>query len=274
MAQAALRRASTASANVRATAPGCGTSARAPRRSRDPRPCRSRNERRTVAPGASRIRWRRLTIGSSTTPVVPTARGRRARPDWRGCGPGRGSARDRSPIRPAPAAGPRGSATWKAHAAGIASHRAGAGGRAARRSRAGIRSRRRACRTPDARGRPPRTRGRSRHSWSRRSRGSASRGCGPSAAALRRRLRSRPRCRAASTISSSRRRNVARSGENVDAGSRRARGASADRSADQTVAAAHVAQVDELAVRVARRVAPPPRHREAAPEAARRRRRW
>ena len=48
-----------------------GTSARAPRRSRDPRPCRSRSRAARWRPAASRIRWRRLTIGSSTMPVVP-----------------------------------------------------------------------------------------------------------------------------------------------------------------------------------------------------------
>ena len=46
------------------------------------------NERRANPPGCSRTRWRRLTTGSSTAPVVPRARGRPARRDGRGRGPG------------------------------------------------------------------------------------------------------------------------------------------------------------------------------------------
>ena len=110
MAQAALRVRERQREGARGGARDRGTSARAPRPSRDRDAMPVANESRTVAPGGSRIRWRRLTIGSSTTPVVPDSarpssasgsRGRRGR--------GRGSARDRSPIRAGPAAGPRGS---------------------------------------------------------------------------------------------------------------------------------------------------------------------
>ena len=67
-------------------------------------------------------------------------------------------------------------------------------------------------------------------------------------------------------MSSSRRRKVARSAENGDGvlvglPPRRLIGRRPDR------AAAHVAQVDELPVRVARGVAAPPRHRQPAPDA-------
>ena len=162
---------------------------------------------RTVAPGASRIRWRRLTIGSSTMPVVPdSARPSSADGVGRCRGRGRGTARDRFPIRPAPAAGPRGSARGTPTRPARADRAAG-DGRAARRCRR-------------------------RYSVSRNSLPNA--GCARSSAAdvehdlgvagdvdladaraviahrrrgaPRRRLRSRRRCRAASTMSSSRRR--------------------------------------------------------------------
>ena len=48
-----------------------GTSARGPVPSRDRPPCRWQRTPATDAPGAIRTRWRRLRIGSSTTPVVP-----------------------------------------------------------------------------------------------------------------------------------------------------------------------------------------------------------
>ncbi len=87
-----------------------GTSARARGRRPDRRPRRSRTTGARVAPGASRMRWRRLKIGSSTTPVVPD---RRAAVERRGQRRGRGRARgtgpDPSPTRSGPASGLRGS---------------------------------------------------------------------------------------------------------------------------------------------------------------------
>ncbi len=46
---------------------------------------------RTKPPGASRMRWRRLTIGSSTTPVVPDSGARRGPAGRPARAPGRGS---------------------------------------------------------------------------------------------------------------------------------------------------------------------------------------
>ncbi len=107
-----------ASANVRAVgARTRGTSARGLRPSRGPRPGPWRSESRTVAPGASRMRWRRLTIGSSTMPVVPES----ARPS-RACGSAGVRPRPRKRARSVshssgPCGRPSRLSAWKAHAA-------------------------------------------------------------------------------------------------------------------------------------------------------------
>ena len=189
------------------------------------------NDSRTSRPGASRMRWRRLTIGSSTTPVVPES------------------------ARPSSASGSReaAAAAEEARAIGLpldrplrrpleAQHvdrperrlvgrRAAADGRAARRCRAGTRFRRTACRTPDARDRP--ARGREHDLGVARDVDLARcgrRGCAPGAAALRRRLRSRPRCRAASRCRRRAGGTSPVSGENVDRVVVRLAARSADRS--------------------------------------------
>ena len=165
MAQAALRVRERERERARRPRSGRGTSARAPRPSRDPTRCRWRSRGAPTRPATSRIRWRRLTIGSSTTPVVPDS----ARPS---------SAAGSSVSRPRPrnrarsvshSTGPCGRPsrlrTCTAHSAGVARIARRAGGRAAPRCRPGTRSRETACRTPDARDRRPAAPGRSPRSW-------------------------------------------------------------------------------------------------------------
>ena len=264
-----------ASANVRAAALGSRyfrASASAVSRS-DAMPVAKREPHR-CAPADSRMRWRRLTIGSSTMPVVPdSARPSSATGSVGRRGRGRGSARDRFPIRPAPAAGPRGSGrgtpTPPASAAiarpAMAEQRGAVGQvfgfdeQLAERRVRQVGGRRRQhdlgvagdVDLADAR----------------------ARGCARSAGAPRRRLRSRRRCRAASR---SRRRGGGRSRvrrEKVDEvvvrlAPRRLIGGRPD------LAAAHVAQVDELAAGIARRVAAPAWSPGSPRQSWRRRRRW
>ena len=106
-------------------------------------------------PGARRTRWRRLTIGSSTTPVVPESGAPVERLRVVGPAPAAEEARavglplDR-PLR----AGPRGSGRAPPTAP-ARRPRAAAAGRGAPCARAGTRSRRTACRRPGGRGRRP-----------------------------------------------------------------------------------------------------------------------
>ena len=106
VAQAALRVREGQREGARRPRSGRGTSARAPRPSRDPRRCRWRRRGAPTPPGASRIRWRRLKIGSSTTPVVPDS----ARPSSAGGSPALAAAAEEAraigfpfdrPLRPA-----------------------------------------------------------------------------------------------------------------------------------------------------------------------------
>ncbi len=116
-------------------------------------------------PAAARIRWRRLTIGSRTMPVVPDS----ARPSS-ACGSAGLRPRPRKRARSVshssgPCGRPSRLSAWNAQAAGIAGIARPAMARAGRRCPAGTRSRRTACRTPGGRDRWPPRSARSRRSW-------------------------------------------------------------------------------------------------------------
>ena len=129
------------------------------------RHARSRSDRRTIAPGGSRIRCRRLTIGSSTMPVGAR---QRAAVERRGSSGSRPRPRNRARSvshSTGPCGRPSRLRTWKAHDAARRRDRGAGDGRAAPRCRAGTRFRGTACRTPGARDRRPAAPGRSRRSW-------------------------------------------------------------------------------------------------------------